>query len=85
MDCMTVKDKVQYVLPIVIDCIKDEDDDERRLNGVVLIDELAQSLGAEICREHIMYDLISLQDDPIFKIRRELALRLMKISRVLGE
>jgi len=32
-----------------------------------------------------MYDFISLQDDPIFKIRREVALRLMKVSRVLGE
>lgn len=85
MECMTLRDKRQYVLPIVLECMKDEDDDERRLVGVMLVDELAPSLGAEICREHIMYDFISLQDDPIFKIRREVALRLMKISRVLGE
>ena len=58
MECMTQKDKRQYVLPIIIDCIKDEEDDERRLVGVVLIDELAQSLGVELCREHIMYDFI---------------------------
>ena len=73
------------MLPIVLECMKDEDDDERRRVGVVLVDELAQSLRAEICREHIMYDFISLQDDPIFKTRRELALRLMRVSRVLGE
>jgi hypothetical protein len=85
MDCMTTSDKRRYIIPIIIDCIKDEEDDERRLVGVVLIDELAQSLGSDLCRDHIMYDFISLQDDPIFKIRREVALRLMRLSRVLGE
>lgn len=85
MDCMSVKDKKHYIIPIIIDAIKDEEDDERRYVGVVLIDELAQSLGAELCREHVMYDFISLQDDPIFKIRREVSLRLMRMSRVLGE
>lgn len=52
---------------------------------MILVDELAQSLGAEICREHIMYEFIQLQDDPMFKVRREVALRLMRVSRVLGE
>lgn len=69
----------------MIECLKDEDDEERRLTGVILVDELAQSLGAEICREHIMYEFIQLQDDPMFKVRREVALRLMRVSRVLGE
>lgn len=41
MDCMTLRDKRQYVLPIVLECIKDEDDEERRLTGVILVDELA--------------------------------------------
>ena len=82
---MTLRDKKQYVLPIVLECLKDQEDEERRLTGVILVDELAQSLGSEICREHIMYDFISLQEDPIFKIRREVALRLMRVSRVLGE
>lgn len=45
LECMSIKDKCQYVLPMIIECIKDEDDDERRLAGVILIDELAQSLG----------------------------------------
>ena len=85
MECMSLADKRQYIIPIIIECIKDEEDDERRLVGVILIDELAQSLGTELCRDHIIYDFISLQDDPIFKIRREMALRLLKVSRVLGE
>ena len=32
-----------------------------------------------------MYELVSLQDDPIFKIRREVVLRLIRISKMLGD
>jgi len=32
-----------------------------------------------------MYEVVSLQDDPIFKVRREVVLRLFNISKVLGE
>ena len=52
---------------------------------MVLIDELAETLGQDLCRDHLMYELVSLQDDPVFKIRREMVLRLVKISKMLGE
>jgi len=32
-----------------------------------------------------MYDFISLQDDPVFKIRREVVVRLIRISKMLGD
>ena len=32
-----------------------------------------------------MYEFVSLQDDPAFKIRRELVTRLVRMSKVLGE
>ena len=82
---MTVEHQHEKVLPIIMDCIKDDEDEERRFTGVVLIDELADTLGHEICRDHLMYELVSLQDDPIFKVRREVVMRLVRISRVLGE
>ena len=44
-ECLTQKDKESFILPIIIDCLKDEEDDERRFAGVILIDELAQALG----------------------------------------
>ena len=49
------------------------------------MDELSETFGFEICRDLIMYEFVSLQDDPVFKIRRELILRLSKLSKVLGE
>ena len=78
-------EKVKLIIPIVLESIKDEEDEERRWCGVVLIDELAEALGQKICTDHLMYDLVSLQDDPVFKIRREVVLRLVKVSKVLGE
>lgn len=55
------------------------------MTGVILIDELCEILGPKLCMDHLIYEFISLQDDPIFKIRRELVLRLIKISKVLGD
>jgi serine/threonine-protein phosphatase 4 regulatory subunit 1 len=85
MEVMNIADKKKYILPIILEAMKDEEDEERRLMSVILTDELAQSLGLEICRDYLMYDFISLQDDPVFKVRKEVAVRLMKLSRVLGE
>ena len=73
------------ILPIIMESIKDEDDDERRYIGVVLVDELSEALGVDLLRDHIMYEFISMQDDPVFKIRREIAMRLLKLSKVLGD
>ena len=32
-----------------------------------------------------MHELVTLQEDPVFKVRRELVLRLLKVSRVIGD
>lgn len=73
------------ILPIILESIKDEEDEERRLTSIILIEELCEVLGEEMCRDHLMYEFVSLQDDPAFKIRRELVTRLVRMSKVLGE
>lgn len=57
---MTPYEREKYILPIIIDSIKDEEDEERRLTAVILIDELAETLGTQICTNHLMYDFVSL-------------------------
>ena len=42
-------------------------------------------LGERLCREMVMHELVTLQEDPVFKVRRELVLRLLKVSRVIGD
>ena len=67
-------------MPIIQECIKDEEDEERRMNSIILVDELAETLGNKICCEQILFDFVSLQDDPSFKIRKELVSRLIRFS-----
>jgi hypothetical protein len=50
-----------------------------------LLDELSEVLGLQICSEMLLYDFINLQDDPMFKVRREMVLRMFKLSKILGE
>jgi hypothetical protein len=71
---------LSVILPIILDSINDSEDEDRRLTSIILIDELAETLGEDVCRDHLMYDFVSLQDDPAFKIRRELVTRLIRIS-----
>lgn len=72
-------------MPIILECIKDVEDEERRIIGVTLVDELAEVLGPSICQEQLLYDLINLQEDPMFKVRRELVIRLHRFSKIVGE
>jgi hypothetical protein len=51
--------------------------DDRRLTGVILFDELSEVLGEKLCRDQLMYEFIAMQDDPIFKIRREMVVRIV--------
>ena len=79
------KDKKQKIIPIILDCISDREDDDRRLIGVRLLDGVSEALGMEICRDHLLYELVSLQDDPVYEIRKEVVGKLVKISMLLGE
>ena len=82
---LTQTEKETKIIPILMDSIQDSDDEERRFTSVVLIDELCEQLGQQLCQNYLMYELISLQDDPVFKIRREVVLRIIRVSKVLGE
>jgi hypothetical protein len=82
---LTPSDRQGLILPIILDSMRDQEDEERRLTSVVLVDELAETLGEELCKEHLLYDLVSLQDDSAFKVRRELVTRTIRVSKVLGE
>jgi hypothetical protein len=82
---MNEKQREKLIVPIILDCIKDAEDEERRIIGVTLVDELAEVLGPKVCQEMLLYDLINLQEDPMFKVRRELVIRLYRFSKAIGE
>jgi hypothetical protein len=42
---LTPQDRLELILPIILDSIRDQEDEERRLTSILLIDELAETLG----------------------------------------
>lgn len=82
---LSKEDRSSLLVPVVLESLRDDSDEERRFIGIRLMDELVETLGEELCRDFLMYELVTLQDDPAFKIRREIVVRLGRISRVLGE
>jgi hypothetical protein len=82
---LSPQQREKQIVPIILGSLSDKDDEQRRITGVTLLDELAETLGEKICQEMLLYDLISLQDDPVFKVRRELVSRLHMFSKQLGE
>jgi hypothetical protein len=42
---MKQEDREAKVVNLIIDCITDEEDEERRYIGIILIDQLAQVVG----------------------------------------
>ena len=82
---LTSEDRTEKVLPIILECIKDDSDEERRILGLQMVEKLAELLGKEVCQNYLMYEIVSLQDDPVFRVRKETLLRaLIPISKALG-
>ena len=43
------EDRIEKVLPIVLELLKDDTDEEKRIIGLELLDVLAAYFGSEIC------------------------------------
>ncbi len=82
---MTDEDRTERLLPLILDCIRDDSDEEKRILGLELVDRLAELLGREHCQNFLMYEIISLQDDQIYRVRKETVIRMINISKVLGK
>ena len=78
-------EKVTHIIPLIQNCLTDSQDEWRRLVGIRLVDDFAEVLGVDLIQGWLMQELLPLQEDPVFKVRRELVFRMQKISNVIGE
>ena len=78
------EDRIEKVLPIVLELLKDDTDEEKRIIGLELLDVLAADFGSEICQNYLIYEIVSLQDDPVYKVRKETVRRITNISKVVS-
>ena len=72
------------MLPIILDNIREDSDEERRILGLEMVDKLAELLGKDVCQNYLMYEIVSLQDDSVYRVRKETVARMINISKVLG-
>jgi serine/threonine-protein phosphatase 4 regulatory subunit 1 len=82
---LTTEDRTDKVLPIILESIRDDSDEERRILGLEMVDRMAEMLGREVCQNYLMYEIVSLQDDPVYRVRKETVARMINISKVLGK
>lgn len=73
-------DRVELILPIMLDLLKDDIDEEKRILGLEMLDALVVDLGPEICRNYLMYEIVSLQDDSVYRVRKETVKHIVGIS-----
>jgi hypothetical protein len=46
---MTSEDRSEKILPIILESIRDDSDEEKRILGLELVDKLAMEIGFEGC------------------------------------
>ena len=72
------------MLPIMLDLLKDDIDEEKRILGLEMLDALVFDLGPDICRNYLMYEIVSLQDDSVYRVRKETVKYIVNISKVVA-
>jgi serine/threonine-protein phosphatase 4 regulatory subunit 1 len=82
---LTAEDRTDRVLPIILESIRDDADEERRILGLEMVDMLAESLGKDTCTNYLMYEIVSLQDDSVYRVRKETVNRMINISKTVGK
>ncbi|CAM9156070.1 unnamed protein product [Phaeothamnion confervicola] len=63
----------------------DDEKEELRMTAAGLLNDLAECLGPDLCREFVTPEMLSLSEDPVFRVRKATALNLHHVCRVVAE
>jgi hypothetical protein len=63
----------------------DDSKEDRRMTAAELLNSLAESLGADLCKQFIIPEVVSLAEDPVFRVRKATALNFHNICKIGGE
>ena len=72
------------VLRAVLCLAHDNELEENRAVATQLLGALAPVLGAELCMQYVMPEVLCLADDPAFRVRKAAALKLGSVAAVIG-
>lgn len=63
----------------------EDDKEEMRMTASQLLNLLAESLGQDLCKQFVIPEVVSLAEDPVFRVRKSTALNFHNICKVGGE
>jgi len=73
------------VLTAVLCLAHDNELEENRVTATQLLGSLASVVGRELCCQFVLPEVISLADDPVFRVRKAAALKLGSLCAAVGE
>lgn len=75
----------KHILTIVLRLAHDDDSEETRMTAAELLNMLAECMGRDLCQQFIIPEIVSLAEDPVFRVRKSTALNFHNICKVGGE
>ena len=78
-------DRGQTVLTAVLCLAHDNDTEENRVTATQLLGSLAAVVGRDLCCQFVLPEIVSLADDPVFRVRKAAALKLGSLCSAVGE
>jgi serine/threonine-protein phosphatase 4 regulatory subunit 1 len=78
------EDQGQHILTIVLPLAHDDDNEQFRISAVALYNGLAEHFGPELCQQFCVPELISLSEDPVFRVRKSTAQSFSSVCKIAG-
>lgn len=75
----------QHVLTIILRLAHEDDKEEMRMTACELLNSMAECLGHDLCKQFVIPEVVSLAEDPVFRVRKATALNFHNICKVGGE
>lgn len=82
---ISIDDIGQHVLTIILRLAHEDDKEDMRMTASQLLNLLADSLGHDLCKQFVIPEVVSLAEDPVFRVRKSTALNMHNICKVGGE
>lgn len=57
---LTEEDRNDKILSLLLEMLKDDSDEEKRILGLEILDCLAGDFGQEVCENYLIYEIVSL-------------------------
>mmetsp|Transcript_6604 Transcript_6604/g.8048 ORF Transcript_6604/g.8048 Transcript_6604/m.8048 type:complete len:646 (+) Transcript_6604:314-2251(+) len=78
-------DIMEHILSIMLNMAHDQEYDEIRMTAASLLNDLAERFGVELCHQFVIPEVISLSEDPVFRVRKAVALNIDKVFKMAGQ